>query len=256
MTRAVASVLLNISAAQPNVIPYSDLTPHCVSCSVRGMCLPLGLDGQALGRLDNIVTGRRRIRKKGSLYRAGEPFACLYAVRVGTFKTLTLAEDGREQVTGFYMGGEILGADGIEENRHSCEATALEDSEACVLPFSLLDELAHEVPSLRRNLYKCLARDACQGQKMMLLLGSMSAEERLAVFLLDLAYRYRARGFSMNEFILRMTREEIASYLGLKLETVSRLFSRLQGEGLLQVQGRAIKLLDLSAIKKLAGVSG
>jgi len=220
------------------------------------MCLPLGLERLALARLETIVTGRRRVRKKGSLYRAGEPFSSLYAIRVGTFKTLTLAEDGREQVTGFYMGGEILGTDGIEADRYSCQATALEDSEVCVLPFSLLDELAHDVPSLRRNLYRCLARDACQGQKVMLLLGSMCAEERLAVFLLGLAHRYRARGFSMNEFILRMTREEIASYLGLKLETVSRLFSRLQGEGLLQVQGRAIKLLDLSALKRLAGVSG
>jgi CRP/FNR family transcriptional regulator len=220
------------------------------------MCLPLGLDGAALSRLETIVSGRRRIRKKGSLYRAGESFSSLYAIRLGTFKTLMLAEDGREQVTGFYMGGEILGTDGIEENRYSCEATALEDSEVCVLPFSLLDELAHDVPSVRRNLYRWLARDASQGQKTMLLLGSMCAEERLAVFLLGLAQRYRARGFSMNEFVLRMTREEIASYLGLKLETVSRLFSRLQGEGLLQVQGRAIKLLDLSALKRLAGVSG
>jgi CRP/FNR family transcriptional regulator len=217
------------------------------------MCLPLGLDGPALGELESVVTGRRRIRKRASLYRAGEPFSSLYAIRLGTFKTLVLSEDGREQVTGFYMGGEILGTDGIEENRYSCEATALEDSEVCVLPFALLDELAHDVPSLRRNLYRCLARDACQGQKMMLLLGSMSAEERLAVFLLGLAQRYRARGFALSEFVLRMTREEIASYLGLKLETVSRLFSRLHGEGLLQVQGRAIKLLDLSALKHLAG---
>jgi len=255
MTSGVASVLVTASAAPPSVVPYRDLAPHCSSCSLREMCLPFGLEEPALGRLETIVTGRRRIRKKGSLYRAGEPFSSLYAIRVGTFKTLTLAEDGREQVTGFYMGGEILGTDGIEQNRYSCQATALEDSEVCVLPFTLLDELAHEIPSFRRNLYRCLARDACQGQKAMLLLGSMCAEERLAVFLLGLAHRYRARGFSMNEFILRMTREEIASYLGLKLETVSRLFSRLQGEGLLQVQGRAIKLLDLSALKKLAGVS-
>jgi CRP/FNR family transcriptional regulator len=234
------------------VIAYAEFGAHCPACAVRGLCFPLGLDAAAIRRLDTLVAGRRRIRKKASLYRVGEPFAALFGIRLGTFKTHLLTEDGREQVTGFYMGGEILGADGIGQERHACEATALEDSEVCVLPFYQLDELAHEIPALRRNLYRCLATDASRGQNMMLLLGSMSAEERLAQFLLDIARRYHIRGYSFSEFVLRMTREEIASYLGLKIETVSRVFSRLHGEGLLQVQGRAIKLLDLGALKRLA----
>ena len=219
------------------------------------MCFPRGLDAVAIRRLDTLVAGRRRVRKKANLYRVGEPFAALFAIRLGTFKTQLLTEDGREQVTGFYMGGEILGADGVGQAWHACEATALEDSEVCVLPFSQLDELAHEVPAFRRTLYRCLARDASRGQDMMLLLGSMSAEERVVQFLLDIAGRYHVRGYSFSEFVLRMTREEIASYLGLKIETVSRVFSRLHGEGLLQVQGRAIKLLDLGALKRLANAT-
>ena len=248
--------LASNALAQPApVIAYAALGAHCPACAVREMCFPRGLDAVAIRRLDTLVAGRRRIRKKASLYRVGEPFTAMFAVRLGTFKTQLLTEDGREQVTGFYMGGEILGADGVEQACHGCEAIALEDSEVCVLPFYQLDELAHEVPALRRNLYRCLARDASRGQEMMLLLGSMSAEERLAQFLLDIAGRYHVRGYSFSEFVLRMTREEIASYLGLKIETVSRVFSRLHGEGLLQVQGRAIKLLDLGALKRLANAT-
>lgn len=244
---------LAASHATPAVIPYRDLHAHCLSCSVRDICLPMGLEPSSLQELERLVSSRRRVRKRGTLYRAGEPFSALYAIRLGTFKTMILAEDGREQVAGFFMGGEILGADGLAENSHRCDAMALEDSEVCVIPFTQLDELAHDVPTLRRNVYRCIAAEGRHGQDMMLLLGSTCAEARLAFFLLDLAHRYHARGYSLSEFVLRMTREELASYLGLKLETVSRLFSRLQGEGLLQVQGRAIKLLDLTALKRIAG---
>src|SRR5215471_10739802 len=152
------------------VSPYAEVGAHCAGCSVRGLCFPLGLDPPAIRRLENIAV-RKRVRKKARLYRVGESFTALYAVRLGTFKTQLLAEDGREQVTGFYMGGDILGADGLGQNRHACEATALEDSEVCVLPFAPLDALANDIPALRRNLYRCLAKGASHGQEMMLLLG-------------------------------------------------------------------------------------
>ena len=155
-----------------------------------------------------------------------------------------------------HMAGDVVGLDGISNNRHACQAVALEDSEVCVLPFNELDDLAHDIPLLRHNLYRFISKDVCRDQDMMLLLGSRSAEERLALFLLDVAERYRRRGYSASEFVLRMTREEIASYLGLKLETVSRLFSHFQEIGVLQVQGRAVKLLDLAALKKSAGQGG
>ena len=239
----------------PNVIPFHDVKPHCASCGLRELCLPFGLGPDVIRQLDNIVAHRTRIKKKASLYRPGESFTALYAIRLGTFKTLLLAEDGREQIIGYHMAGEIIGLDGIGDERYACQAIALEDSEVCFLPFNQLDQLTLELPILRRNLYRLVSRDLCRDQEMMLLLGSRCAEERLALFLLNLAERYQARGYSASEFVLRMTREEIASYLGLKLETVSRLFSSLQEQGLIQVQGRAIKLLDSVALKQLIGRS-
>jgi CRP/FNR family transcriptional regulator len=217
--------------------------------------LPFGLGSDVIQQLDNIIAHRTRIKKKSSLYRPGESFTALYAIRLGTFKTLLLAEDGREQIIGYHMAGEIIGLDGIGDERYACQAIALEDSEVCFLPFNQLEQLALELPTLRLNLYRLISRDLCRDQDMMLLLGSRCAEERLALFLLNLAERYQARGYSASEFVLRMTREEIASYLGLKLETVSRLFSSLQEQGLIQVQGRAIKLLDSVALKQLIGRS-
>ena len=240
-------------AETPTIIAFGDLRTHCSSCGLRDACMPAGLAPDAVRQLDRIISHRRAVRKRDTLYRPGEAFTALYAVRLGTFKTLVLAEDGREQITGCHLPGEIIGLDGIGDRRYACHAVALEDSEVCILPFNHLDELAHELPALQHNLYRFMARDIRRDQDMMLLLGSRSAEERLALFLLNLADRYQALGYSSSEFLLRMTREEIASYLGLKLETVSRLFTRLQEEGLLQVQGRAIKLLDATGLRRLAG---
>jgi CRP/FNR family transcriptional regulator len=151
------------------------------------------------------------------------------------------------------MLGDIIGLDGIGTDRHGCQAVALEDTEVCVMPFERLEELARSVPQLQHNLHQFLAREITRDHGVMLLLGSMRAEERLASFLLNLSERYRRRGYSSSEFVLRMTREEIGSYLGLKLETVSRLFSRFQDEGLIQVQGRAVKIVDMAAMRHLVG---
>lgn len=238
------------------VISIHELKAHCGSCNVRELCLPAGLESDAMRQLDAIIGARTRVKKRETLYRPGDLFTALYAIRMGTFKTMMLAKDGREQVTGYHMAGEIVGLDGISDNHFTLQAVALEDSEVCVLPFKRLDALTHDVPTLRRNLYCAISKDFCRDQDMMLLLGSRSAEERLTLFLLNLADRYQMRGYSSIEFVLRMTREEIASYLGLKLETVSRLFSRLQEEGLIQVQGRAVKLLDLAALKRIVGQGG
>jgi CRP/FNR family transcriptional regulator len=252
-TSTLASGQTMSARASPNVVSIGELKAHCASCGMRELCLPVGLELEAMRQLDQMLSGRTRVKKRESLYRPGDLFTALYAIRLGTLKTLVLAEDGREQVTGYHMAGEIVGLDGIGDDRYTCQAIALEDGEVCVLPFKQLDRLAHNVPRLQRNLYRFISKEICRSQNMMLLLGSRRAEERLALFLLNLADRYQMRGYSSSEFVLRMTREEIASYLGLKLETVSRLFSRLQEEGLIQVQGRAIKLLDPSALKQLIG---
>ena len=220
---------------------------------MRELCLPIGLDQDALRQLDELVTKRLRLKKGEVLYRAGDPFTALFAIRMGSCKTTVLAEDGREQVAGYHMLGDVIGMDGIGTERHGCEAVALEDTEYCVLPFAELGDLTRNIASLQHNVYQALSREIGRSQSAMLLLGSMRAEERLASFLLNLSQRYRERGYSSTEFVLRMTREEIGSYLGLKLETVSRLFSRFHQEGLIQVQGRSVKLLDIAALKQLLG---
>jgi len=227
----------------------------CSTCPSREKCLFEGLDGATAKRVDELVTTRLRLRKGDTLYRAGASFTALYAIRSGSLKTLILAEDGRDQVAGYHMTGETVGLDGIGSNVHECQAIALEDSEVCVLPFDRIERAAREYGSFQRNVHRCLSREIGRQRSMMLLLGTMRADQRLAAFLLDLSERYRARGYSSSEFILRMTREEIGSYLGLKLETVSRLLSRLQQEGLIQVQGRVVKLLERAALKALVGQS-
>jgi CRP/FNR family transcriptional regulator, anaerobic regulatory protein len=241
------------AAQSLTAIALRDMSAHCASRTVRASSLAVGLESDALRDLDLIVHLRIRVKKRDALYQSGARFDSLFAVHLGTFKTIVLAADGREQITGYHMAGDVFGADGIGDGAYACQAIALEDSEVCALNFGQLEQLARRVPQLQRNLYCLIATDVRRAQDMMFMLGSTRAEERLVHFLLNLAQRYQARGYSSSEFLLRMTREETASYLGLKLETVSRLFSRLQELGLLQVQGRMIKLLDVPALRQLVG---
>jgi CRP/FNR family transcriptional regulator len=226
---------------------------HCSNCNLRELCLPCGLTGQDVARVDELVYTRRRVKRGESLYRAGDRFSSIYALRSGFFKSSVILEDGRDQVTGFCMPGEILGMDGISSEVHNLNAVALEDSEVCVIPFSRLEEVSSTMPGLQRQVHKVMSREIVRDQGVMMLLGSMRAEERVAVFLLNLSQRFVARGYSPSEFHLRMTREEIGSYLGLKLETVSRIFSRFQEEGLVGVQQKHIRILDVAGLKQLMG---
>ena len=209
------------------------------------------MNAAEIDRLDHLVGARRKVRKGQHLYRSGDPFEAIYAIRIGWFKTDVLLEDGREQVTGFQMTGEMLGLDGISTEAHSCNAVALEDSEVCVIPYGQLEELSREVQGLQHQFHKVMSREIVRDHGVMMLLGSMRAEERLAAFLLNLSQRFNARGFSPAEFHLRMTRDEIGSYLGLKLETVSRAFSRFQDEGLISVQQKHIQIIDLVGLRRL-----
>ncbi len=227
----------------------------CASCNLRELCLPMGMSHDQIERLDDIVAARRTVLRGDTLFRAGDPFESLFAVRTGFFKTCVASEDGRDQVTGFQMAGELLGLDGIGTERHTCDSVALEDSQVCVIPFEDLEGLSREFSDLQRQFHKIMSREIVRDHSVMLLLGSMRAEERLAAFLLNLTQRLQTRGFSASSLILRMTREEIGSYLGLKLETVSRTFSKFQDEGVLDVKQRQIHVLDLAALQKLVGSS-
>ena len=232
------------------------LKSACSSCNLRELCLPVGMSNEQVDKLDELVSTRRSVERGQTLFRSGDNFQNLYAVRTGFFKTCVMAEDGRDQVTGFQMAGELLGLDGIGTERHTCDAVALEDSTVCVIPYHMLEGLSHEVTDLQRVFHKIMSREIVRDHGVMLLLGSMRAEERLAAFLLNLTQRLYMRGYSRTEFILRMTREEIGSYLGLKLETVSRTFSKFQDDGLLEVKQKQIRILDQESLRRLVSNPG
>lgn len=238
---------------RPNPVPVTvaDIRKNCSQCHLLELCLPFGMTETEINRLEQLIESRRRVLRNKPLYRCGDPFEAIYAIRTGSFKTDVLLEDGRQQVTGFQMTGEILGLDGIGTERHTCNAIAMEDSEVCVIEYRQLESLAREVEGLQHQFHKVMSREIVRDHGVMMLLGSMRAEERLAAFLLNLSHRLSIRGFSSAEFHLRMTRNEIGSYLGLKLETVSRAFSRLQEEGLILVQQKHVKILDLASLQKL-----
>jgi CRP/FNR family transcriptional regulator len=223
----------------------------CSGCNMREMCLPGGLRAEDLPRMENVVYARRRVKRGEALFAAGDEFKTVYSIRSGFFKTSLVDGEGREQVTGFFMGGELLGMDGIGAGRYQGTAVALEDSEVCVMPYALIEEMAREVPALQRRLYAVLSREIARDHGVMMLLGSMRAEERLATFLLNLSKRFTARGYSPSDFHLRMTRDELGSYLGLKLETVSRLFSRFHDDGLIEVQQKHVRILDATRLEQI-----
>jgi len=228
----------------------------CLGCSLRRICMPIDVaDPEAKVLFEKLVASRIRLRKGDVLFRAGERFTALYAIRVGSCKTVALADDGDEQVTGLHLPGEIIGVEGIGNDVHVAQAVALEDTEVCVLPFERIEALAQRDTGFRRRLYRLLSSAIVRERSVSLMLGTMRAEQRLASFLLDLSSRYQMRGYSSTDFVLRMTREEIGSHLGLKLETVSRLFSRFAEEGLVEVQGRVIKLCDRIGLQHLLAAS-
>lgn len=243
-----------MSAAAP--LRLEPFKVACSSCSLRELCLPVGMSDEQLLKLDSLVSTRRSVQRGDTLFRSGEGFQSLYAVRTGFFKTCVASEDGRDQVTGFQMAGELLGLDGIGTERHTCDAVALEDSQVCIIPYHQLEDLSREVSDLQRQFHRIMSREIVRDHGVMLLLGSMRAEERLAAFLLNLTQRLQSRGFSASELILRMTREEIGSYLGLKLETVSRTFSKFQDDGLLEVKQRQVRIVDQDGLQRLVNGAG
>lgn len=234
-------------------VPHaSHVSVPCSHCNLREICLPVGLAGRDLQLVDeHLVTQRHKVHRGDKLFAAGDRFGALYAVWTGFFKTSIAWQDGREQVTGFHMGGELVGMDGIGRRTHEVDAVALEDSQVCVIPYEAFEVLALEVHALQQQFYRVMSREIMRNQGVMLLLGSMFAEERLAAFLLNLTARLHARGYSSTEFVLRMSREDIGSYLGLTLETVSRTFTKFQAQGLLTVRHRQVTIIDPAGLQWL-----
>lgn len=217
-----------------------------------------GAHNNPLADLDafaEVAFARRFLKRGEAVFRMGNEFKAIYAVRSGFFKTTNVDAAGHEQVVGFFMAGELFGMDGIgSATGYDCTASALEDSEVAVLPFALMQNMARENRAMQRQLHAVMSREITRGHGVMMLLGSMSAEARLASFLVNLSARFVRRGYSPSDFILRMTREEIGSYLGLKLETVSRIFSQFDKSGLLEVQQKHVLILDPEGLRRLLAV--
>lgn len=224
----------------------------CATCPGVTRCLPLGLDEHDLEQIEGLFSPRLTIKKGETLYRCGSAFRHLYAVRQGSFKTVALNAEGREQIMGFQFSAELLGLDAMVSNRHVCDAVALETSEVCPIHFQSLESLAQTAPTLLHSLLRVLGREIQREQALMYTLGNPGAEARLSSFLVDMSRRSAARGHDDMQFNLPMKREEIASYLSCRIETVSRSLTQMQEQGLIKVRGREISLLDMPALKALA----
>ena len=228
----------------------------CATCNLRAGCLPAELEGGELAQFGNLVSPRHRVSRGQALYRAGDPLEALFVVRSGSLKSVMTDEEGRAQIMGFFLAGEALGVDAIDSDTHLSSMIALEDSEVCRIPYAGLQRLSLQLRSLSGQLNHIMSREIARGYNVMMLLGRMHAEERLATFLLNLSQRLTARGFSESEFVLRMTREEIGSYLGLKLETVSRVFSKFQSEDLVLVRQKHIHINNISGLRAMLTAAG
>lgn len=225
----------------------------CAQCGSRRFCMP---DDFALGNataLNGVFGNHRRIKQGEAVFRAGEPFRNLYVGKVGSYKTVVIDNEGREQVIGFPIAGEFMGLDGIGTGVHAFDAIALEDSIVCCLPFKALTEAAERNLNLSNHLHRLMSRELVRESAMLMLIGRMSAVERLVAFLLDLSKRYGERGYSTHEFNLRMTRDEIGGHLGLTLETVSRGFSKLNALGLIKCLGKSVAIMDMAGLEQMSG---
>ena len=228
---------------------------NCQDCGFSQLCLPFSLNDTELNRLDDIIQRKKPLHKADMLFEAGQTQRCLYAIRTGSFKTFTLTEQGEQQITGFHLPGDIVGFDALSNQQHPSYAEALETAMVCEIPLPNIETLLDQLPRLRQQMMRLMSEDIQADQQMMLLLNRKTAEQKLATFLSQLAQRYASRGFSGSEFRLTMTRSDIGNYLGLTVETISRLLSKLDKEQLIQVNGKLISINDKTALSKLGALT-
>ena len=226
----------------------SEFSIHCQSCSFSHLCLPVSLNKTELDSLDDIIERKKPLHKHDKLVKAGDKFNSLYAVRAGSFKSFVSSKDGEEQIIGFHFPGDIIGFDALRENAHQSYTQALETAMVCELPYETLDKMAVQFPKLRHQIMSFMSAEIKQDHDLMMLLNKRTAEERLIYFLAHLSKRFEDRGFSPRQYNLSMTRNEIGNYLGLTVETISRLLTRFQKEGIIKVDGKLITIIDFEAM--------
>lgn len=227
-------------------------TIHCQNCSISQLCLPFTLNEHELTQLDNIIERKKPVQKSQIIFKSGDELQSIYAIRSGTIKSYTISENGEEQITAFHLPGDLIGFDAIADMTHVGFAEALETSMICEIPFEILDDLAGKMPKIRHQIMRLMSNEIKSDQAMILFLSKMSAEEKLASFIYNLSQRYAARGFSAKEFRLTMTRGDIGNYLGLTIETISRLLGRFQKSGMISVQGKYITINRMEELSELA----
>lgn len=228
-----------------------DRRPACNSCALKDLCICAGLNARDSALFENLISNLVRIKRGEKLFYAGQKFEGLYAIRIGFLKASIATEEGHEQVIDFPMTGDLLGLEGIANGTYTTDVVALEDVDACFIPYAAILAAIPDHPQLAQHLQKILSREIIHKQGMLLLLGSLRAEERLAAFLMRLSQRFAKRNYSRNDFVLRMTRAEIGSYLGLKLETISRVLSHFTHENIISVTQKRIQILDFDALNQI-----
>jgi len=234
-------------------IDIDHLKISCKDCSLRELCFTHGMNEEDMNSMDAVVEQTKPLHKSDYLYRDGDKAIAIYAVRSGCVKTVTESANGDEQIVGFHLAGELLGMDGFSEGVHTCNALALETSSVCELPLEQLEELCHVMPGLQKQMRRIMGREVSAEHKQLLLLGKMSSEERLASFILSLSSRMQERNWKADEFNLSMPRQDIANYLGMAVETVSRLFASFQNDGIIAVDRRHITIRDMARLKSIVG---
>ena len=236
------------------VVDLRRLRRSCRECSLRTLCLPAGIARSDVERLDEVVRSRLPLDRGESLFRAGERFDQLFVIRSGTIRTTQPGGDGEEQVVGFHLPGELVGLEAISDDTHHCDAVALERTSVCSVPFEQLEQVAAQLPSLQRQFHRLISRELVQDQQHLMALGRRTARQRLALFLHSLSERLAGAGYDGTELRLTMSRDDIANYLGLALETVSRLLTRLGEEGVIEVERRRVRIRDHHRLASEAGV--
>jgi len=221
---------------------------NCQNCSISELCLPFSLSNKELDSLDDIIDRKRPIHKGDKIFSDGQELHALFAIRSGTFKTFTVNEQGEEQITGFHLAGDLLGFDAIAESEHPSFAQALETSMVCEIPYDNLDQLSNTMPKLKKQVLRLMSHEIKTDQEMLTLLNRKNAEQRVATFIVSLSERYHARGLSATEFRLTMTRSDIGNYIGLTVETISRLLNRFHKSGLINVDGKLISIIDIDKL--------
>lgn len=246
------AIPLHPSESSEKVCPHN-VRISCASCRLNELCLPIALNKTEIHQLDEIVERNRPYKKGDHLYRQNDAFKSVYAVRSGSFKSYMLSNNGQGRVTGFFLPGEIIGMDGISSKHYANSTQSLEHSSICEIPFSQLEKLSHQLPNLQHHFFSIMGNEIAKDQQIHTLLSSYTAEERTASFLLGLSARYARVSLSPIRFLLPMTRGDIGGYLGLTVETVSRIFTSLQKKGLVLVNNREIELLDIEALRCIIG---